>query len=234
VPATTAQKLAKPFVCALCRALRPFAPRTQLCARLPGPRGGGAGRACYVCAAMTWLHVRRIALLLVLASCATGGVWLWRAGDLNQAALSEWVRSFGALAPPAFILAFALGEVVHLPGTLFVVLARAAFGPVGGLLLAYVGGVIAVTAPFLLARGLRQRRERAWQPRWRWAARALERVEAYPVRSVIVLRLVLWLSPPLDYALAFTSIRTRDYVIGSALGLMPSIAAVVFGVGWLL
>lgn len=196
------------------------------------PRHTGEPRA--ILRALNWLRVRQMALLLVLASCAAGGVWLWRAGDLTQAALSAWVHSYGALAPPAFIVAFALGELVHLPGTVFVVLARAAFGPVGGLLLAYVGGVIAVTAPFLVARGLRRQRERAWQPRWRWVARALERVEQYPVRSVVVLRLVLWLSPPLDYALAFTSIRTRDYVIGSALGLMPSIAAVVFGVGWLL
>lgn len=182
---------------------------------------------------VTLLRLRQILLFLVLALCLSLGIWLWHTGQLTQAAIGGWVRSFGVYAAPAFIVAFVLGELVHLPGMLFVVIARAAFGPLGGLLVAYVGAVIAVTAPFLLVRGLRSQRQRAWKPRWRFLERALSRVEEYPIRSVIVLRLVLWLSPPLDYALAFTSIRTRDYVLGSALGLVPSIAAVTFGVGWI-
>ncbi len=182
---------------------------------------------------MSWLRVRQIGLGLVLLACAALGVWLWRTGNLTQAAIGVWVRSYGMWAPPAFVLAFAIGELLHLPGMIFVVVARAAFGPVTGLLLGYFGAIVAVTVPFLLVRGVRSQRERAWNPRWRFLARVLDRVEQHPVRSVIVLRLLLWLSPPLDYALAFTSIRTRDYVIGSAVGLVPSIAAVVFGVGWL-
>lgn len=182
---------------------------------------------------MTWLRVRQIALFLLLAACAALGVWAWHTGRLTQAAIASWVDSFGAWAPPAYLLAFVIGELVHVPGMVFIALARAAFGPTNGLLLAYFGAVLSVTVPFLVVRGMRSQRERSWTPRWRLLAKMLERVETHPVSSVIVLRLVLWLSPPLDYALAFTGIRTKDYVLGSAIGLIPSVVGVVFGVGWL-
>jgi len=178
-------------------------------------------------------RVRRILLVLVLAACVGGGIWLGRTGHLTQAAIGGWVRSWGPWSGPAFVLAFTLGELLHLPGMLFVFVARAAFGAVGGFFLSYGGAMVAITAPFLLVRGIRSQRERTWQPRWRFLRRLLDGVETHPIRSVMILRLILWLSPPLDYALAFTSIRTRDYLLGSALGLAPCIGAVICGIGWL-
>lgn len=179
------------------------------------------------------LRVRRIALALVLAACVGAGIWLARTGNLTQAAVGEWVRAWGLWSAPAFVLAFTVGELLHVPGMLFVFVARAAFGAVGGFFLSYGGSMVAVLAPFLLVRGIRTQRERSWQPRWRFLRRLLEGVETHPIRSVAVLRLILWLAPALDYALALTSITTRDYLIGSALGLAAPIGAVILGIGWL-
>ncbi len=179
------------------------------------------------------VRARRVALGLVLGACIVAGIWLGRTGHLTQAAIGGWVRSWGPWSAPAFVLAFTLGELLHLPGMLFVFVARAAFGAVVGFFLSYGGSLVAITAPFLLVRGIRTQRERTWQPRWRFLRRLLDNVETHPIRSVLVLRLLLWLSPPLDYALAFTSIRTRDYIIGSALGLAPCIGAVIYGLRWL-
>ncbi len=178
-------------------------------------------------------RVRRILLALVLVACIATGIWLAYTGRLTQAAIGGWVRSWGPWSAPAFVLAFTLGELVHLPGMLFVFVARAAYGGVVGYFLSYGAAIVAVTAPFLLVRGIRTQRERTWQPRWRFLRRLLDGVETHPIRSVVLLRLFLWISPPLDYALAFTSISLRDYVIGSAIGLAPCIAAVICGIGWL-
>lgn len=183
-------------------------------------------------AGLTLVRARRVLLALVLVACIAGGIWLGRTGHLTQDAIGGWVGAWGPWAAPAFVLAFTLGEVLHLPGMLFVFVARAAFGVVGGFLLGYGGALIAILVPFLLVRGIRSQRERVWQPRWRFLQRLLDGIETHPIRSVMILRLVLWLSPPLDYALAFTSIRTRDYMLGSALGLLPCIAAVIYGIGW--
>lgn len=179
------------------------------------------------------VRARRILLVLVLAACVGTGIWLERTGHLTQAAIGGWVRSFGPWSAPAFVVAFSVGELIHLPGMLFVFVARAAYGAVGGFFISYGSALIAILGPFLLVRGIRTQRERTWQPRWRFLRRLLDGVETHPIRSVMILRLILWLAPPLDYALAFTSIRTRDYLIGSALGLAPCIAAVICGIGWL-
>ena len=52
-----------------------------------------------------------------------------------------------------------------------------------------------------------------------------------PVRSVALLRLVFWMFPPLNYALALSPVGLRDYVVGSALGLVLPLAvmAALFG-----
>jgi uncharacterized membrane protein YdjX (TVP38/TMEM64 family) len=176
----------------------------------------------------------RLALLAIVVVALVGiGAWLRHSGKLSVQALTDGVTALGPWAVPAFLVAFVLGELVHVPGMLFVVAARLAFGPVLGLALGYGGSILAVTAPFLLARFLGADRPRVVAKRLQFVKRLLDGVESRPVRNVVLLRLVLWLAPPLDYALAFTSIRTRDYVVGSALGLMPVIALASYGVSWL-
>ena len=41
-----------------------------------------------------------------------------------------------------------------------------------------------------------------------------------PLRTVVLLRIVLWMSPQLNYALALTGISFRNYLLGSAFGLI--------------
>jgi uncharacterized membrane protein YdjX (TVP38/TMEM64 family) len=49
---------------------------------------------------------------------------------------------------------------------------------------------------------------------------------------VAILRLILWMAPPLNYALAMSAVRFRDYVIGSALGLLIPIALASLFFDW--
>jgi uncharacterized membrane protein YdjX (TVP38/TMEM64 family) len=49
-------------------------------------------------------------------------------------------------------------------------------------------------------------------------------LDDHPIRTVFLLRLVFWMSPPLNYGLAMTEIRLRDYLVGSGAGLVAPIA----------
>jgi uncharacterized membrane protein YdjX (TVP38/TMEM64 family) len=70
----------------------------------------------------------------------------------------------------------------------------------------------------------------SWRPKWRPLRATFERLEAHPVKSIALLRLVLWLAPPLTYALAATKVRARDHLVGCAVGLVvPVIAANLVG-----
>ena len=60
--------------------------------------------------------------------------------------------------------------------------------------------------------------------------RALGPLEKHPIRTVALLRAVLWFAPAVNYALGLSAIRYRDYIVGSAIGfLVPmSIFSVLF------
>jgi uncharacterized membrane protein YdjX (TVP38/TMEM64 family) len=177
-------------------------------------------------------HRSRIAAALVLALLLAGAIIARRSG-IDADTLQARLLSLGFFAAPAFIVAFAIGELLHLPGILFVVAARVVFGPTIGLALGYAGAVFALMVSFFVARHLvaaaRASRE-PWRPRWRPLRVTFERLESSPVKSIALLRLVLWLAPPLTYALAATKIRARDHFIGCAVGLIvPVIAANLVG-----
>jgi uncharacterized membrane protein YdjX (TVP38/TMEM64 family) len=174
----------------------------------------------------------RIGAALAVTLLLLGAILARRAG-IDADALQARLLSLGAFAAPAFIVAFAVGELLHLPGILFVVAARVVFGPTLGLALGYAGAVFALMVSFFVARHLvaaaRASRE-PWRPRWRPLRTTFERLESNPVKSIALLRLVLWLAPPLTYALAATKIRARDHLIGCAVGLVvPVIAANLVG-----
>lgn len=145
--------------------------------------------------------------------------------------------ALGCLAPPLFLVVMAAAELLHLPGmVLFVVVARVVFGPIAGFALAYTGAVLAVTLSFIVARQLiaaARSTNEPWRPRWRWVRRAMERLEGRPVQTIALLRLVLWLAPPLSYALASSNLRVRDHLLGSAIGLAAPVAGVVLLSGYL-
>jgi uncharacterized membrane protein YdjX (TVP38/TMEM64 family) len=50
-------------------------------------------------------------------------------------------------------------------------------------------------------------------------ARILRQLDAHPIRSVVFARILFQTAPPLNYALAMSGIRFREYLIGTLLGL---------------
>lgn len=177
-------------------------------------------------------RARQIGAGVVVAALVMAAIALHRSG-VDGPMLQEKLLALGILAPPLFLLLFAVGELLHLPGILFVLAARVVFGPSLGFALGYVGAVLAVTISFTVARKLlsaaRATRE-PWRPKWRVLRGAFERVEAHPVQTIAILRVILWLAPPLSYALASTGVRGRDHFLGTALGLVvPVLGVAVLG-----
>ena len=156
-----------------------------------------------------------------------------RRAGVDGAMVQRELLALGYLAPPLFLLVFAVGKLLHLPGILFVLVARLVFGPRLGFVLGYAGALLAVTVSFKVARQVvaaARATSGPWRPRWKPLHRAFDRLEARPVQTIALPRLVLWLAPPLSYALASTGIRGRDHVLGSAIGLdLPVLAVAILG-----
>ncbi len=162
------------------------------------------------------------ALALVLATLAA----LARAFDLHERVTVEALRELagGPGGRALFVLAFCAGELLHLPGLLFVGAAVLVWGPVEGGVLAFAAGLLSLSVAFALTRlvggqplGVVQRP---------WVRRLLSQLDRRPILTVAALRAVLAYAPPLNVALALTPLRFRDYLAGSAVGLVPPVTLV--------
>jgi len=176
-----------------------------------------------------WLRLLLLAVLLV-------GIFLiGRQTGLIQRISVTWlqttVRDAGPLGVAVYALLFAAGVLVQVPGMLFVAAGMLVYGKIAGYFVCLLGAVVAVCASFLMVRVVGgQALGTVKKP---WIAKLLAKLDDHPVRWLVVLRLVAFISPPLNYALALTRIRFRDYALGSALGLVLPMAVVTLAFDWL-
>ena len=160
----------------------------------------------------------RLSAMVVLL---VGLWWLTRAtglfDELSAEAVEQRISSYGAVGFVVYLVVFALALLAQLPGWVFIGAGALAYGPVYGFPAALVGATAAATVGFLFARfvggdALGQI-ERPFVRRW------LRKIDEAPIRTVIVLRLLTMVSPPVNYLLGMTRLRFRDYVVGSVAGL---------------
>ncbi|MEQ8457410.1 MAG: VTT domain-containing protein [Sandaracinaceae bacterium] len=173
----------------------------------------------------TWLLVAFFVGTLVAAKAT--GLTDW----LDVETVRTWMQSWGVWGFLGFLGIFAAGELMHVPGMVFVGAASIAYGQAWGIPAAYLGSLVSVAASFIVVRAI------GGQPlgdvRKPWMRKVLGRLSDRPVRTVALLRLVLFLAPALNYGLAMSSVRFRDYMLGSALGLLLPIPAMVLLFDWL-
>lgn len=116
-----------------------------------------------------------------------------------------------------FLVLFVSGNLVQIPGWIFLAAAVLALGRSAGGFATYAAAIVSCAATFLLVRlvggdALRQLDNR-------FIARALRQLDARPIRSVLLARVLFQTAPPLNYALAMSGIRFRQYLAGTLLGL---------------
>lgn len=142
--------------------------------------------------------------------------------------VQELATSWGAPGLALYVVAFSVGEIMQLPGVIFVVAAVAAYGPWLGTLAAYLGMLSASITVFLFGRLVAGRAlAEVEHPRVR---ALMAQVDRAPIRTVAFMRGILFVLPGIGYACAVSSVRFRDYVAGSAIGLVvPSVIAAVLG-----
>lgn len=149
--------------------------------------------------------------------------------DLRDHLTVDGVRaamvSAGIAGAALYVIAFCLGELLHVPGLVFVAAGVLAYGPALGGLLAFLGAVVAVSVSFWVVRAIGGRP--LGELRYRWARRALAQLDAHPVATIAMLRLVLILSPPLNYVLALSQVSFGHYFLGSVLGLVVPITLAI-------
>ena len=121
-----------------------------------------------------------------------------------------------------FVLLFSLGNLIQIPGWVFLAAAVLTLGQVWGGIATYIAACISCALTFLSVRLVGGNALRELDNRI--AVRLLARLDAHPIRSVVLMRMVFQTVPALNYSLALSGIRFRQSLIGTQLGLPLPIA----------
>jgi uncharacterized membrane protein YdjX (TVP38/TMEM64 family) len=165
-----------------------------------------------------------VAVTLVLRST---GFSAW----FDRAHVEAVVNRAGPWGPLAFTALFVGAVAVQVPGLLLVALAPALFSLEEAWFLSVVASNLAVVLNFELVRRL------GGQPLAEIESKELQklfdRLDERPVQTVALLRTVTVMFPPVTSALALTKLRARDHFLGSAIGMLLPITALVLATRFL-
>ena len=121
-----------------------------------------------------------------------------------------------------FVLLFSLGNLIQIPGWVFLAAAVLTLGRAWGGAVTYVAAVTSCAFTFVTIRALGGNALRLLKNRV--AVRILRELDAHPIGSVALLRILFQTAPALNYALAMSGIKLRTYLIGTLVGLPVPIA----------
>jgi uncharacterized membrane protein YdjX (TVP38/TMEM64 family) len=116
-----------------------------------------------------------------------------------------------------FVLLFSLGNLMQIPGMVFLAAAVLALGQFYGGVATYIAAVISCAVIFIVIRQIGGAALQELDNKY--AVKILARLNAQPIISIILLRTLFQTAPTLNYALAMSGVKFRDYMIGTLLGL---------------
>ena len=121
-----------------------------------------------------------------------------------------------------FVVLFSLGNLIQIPGWIFLAAAVLTLGRMWGGVFTYVAAIVSCVLTFVTIRAVGGDALRLLQNRV--AVRLLAELDAHPVSSVALLRTLFQTAPALNYALAMSGIDFRRYFLGTLIGLPLPIA----------
>jgi uncharacterized membrane protein YdjX (TVP38/TMEM64 family) len=170
-----------------------------------------------------------IGLALLFAVAAVAIIASGRADEFaNADQLARLLDRAGPLGPILFIVLIVALFPVFLIGP--PIWASLALWPAPlAILYSTIGCFIASVTFYTLARRFGQE----WaQPRIPDKIRKYEdRLVEHPFRTILVMRLLIWANPAVDLLIGVSRVRPRDYLLATAVGLLPSTAAQILIVG---
>ncbi|MGD9224812.1 MAG: TVP38/TMEM64 family protein [Desulfobacteraceae bacterium] len=150
---------------------------------------------------------------------------------LTADALGSFLQTAGIWAPVLFILIYAIGVCLFVPGTLLTGLGAAIFGPYWGFLYVWLGAMAGSSAAFVIGRTLG--REFASGLIGNKLKTYDDAIERNGFATVLYLRLVYFPFTPMNFGMGLTKVRFWDYFVGTGLGIIVGTFIFTFFIGTL-
>jgi uncharacterized membrane protein YdjX (TVP38/TMEM64 family) len=152
-------------------------------------------------------------------------------GFLTPEALSRFLEAAGIWAPLVYMLVYAVGVCLFIPGTLLTALGAAIFGRYWGFAYVWVGAMVGAGAAFWIGRTLG--REFAASLIGDRLKKYDDAIERNGFATTLYLRLVYFPFTPMNFGMGITKVRFWDYIFGTGLGIIVGTFIFTFFVGTL-
>ncbi len=171
----------------------------------------------------------------ILAAFIVGSICIVRftpvRGYLTPEALGQFLDAAGLWAPLVFVLVYAVGVCLFVPGTVVTGLGAVIFGPYWGFVYVWIGAMAGASAAFLIGRTLgREFAASLVGDRLRKYDDAIER---NGFATVLYLRLIYFPFTAMNFGMGLTKVRFYDYFVGTGLGIMVGTFIFTFAIGTL-
>ena len=172
---------------------------------------------------------------LILLAFIIGAILLVRFTPVKQFltadALGHFLDMAGYWAPLAFILVYAAGVCLFVPGTLITGLGAAIFGAYWGFVWVWIGAMLGSSLAFFIGRTLG--REFAASLIGDKLKKYDDAIERNGFAAVLYLRLVYFPFTPMNFGMGLTKVHFRDYFAGTGLGIIVGTFIFTFFIGTL-
>jgi uncharacterized membrane protein YdjX (TVP38/TMEM64 family) len=150
---------------------------------------------------------------------------------LTPARLTGFIENAGVWAPIVYILGYATGVCLFVPGTLLAVIGATVFGPYLGFAYVWIGAMIGSSLAFLIGRYLG--RDFAASLIGNRLKRYDQAIERNGFATTLYLRLVYFPFNVMNFGMGLTGVKFRDYFFGTALGILVGTFIFTFAIGTL-
>lgn len=152
-------------------------------------------------------------------------------GYLTPEVLGNSLDRAGVWASVVFMVIYALGICLFVPGTLLTGLGAAIFGPYWGFLYVWAGAMAGASAAFWIGRTLG--RDFAASLIGDRLKKYDDAIERNGFATVLYLRLVYFPFTPMNFGMGLTKVRFRDYFFATGLGIIAGTFIFTFFIGTL-
>jgi uncharacterized membrane protein YdjX (TVP38/TMEM64 family) len=168
------------------------------------------------------LNLKNSIFLLTIICILATGLGIFLLGGIDREQLQTWLQQMGIWAPIIYILLYTVGTILILPSTPLNLTGGAIFDIWWGTLWTTVAAIIAAITAFAFTRTVgRELIAKKLAGRW-------EAIDVEMRKGGLFYMFAIRLLPIIPYGLVnfaagLTSIRFRDYLIGTILGTVPGV-----------
>lgn len=169
-----------------------------------------------------WRYKRILYLVLFLAVLLALFEWSGLRHHLSAAYLRDVLQANLYRGLLLYVGLFCLGNLLHIPGWIFLAGAVFSLGKLWGGVATYAAAVLSCCLTYFLIRAIGDDALRMIHNRW--VVKILHRLDTHPVSSISLLRVLCQTMPTVNYVLALSGVRFSHYLLGTLVGLPLPIA----------